>query len=347
MDIKISIIVPVYNAEKYLRECIDSLLCQTLKEVEFIFVDDGSTDESLDLLNEYKSHDSRIHVISQENNNAGVARNKGMDAAKGKYLMFLDSDDYFKPNLLHEAFHTAESKQAQIVVFEYYSFNETSGKIEKRRSGHFPKEMFCIEDLGICAFQICKAMPWNKIFLRQFIVDNKIRFQSIKRCNDKVFVFTALSCAKKVFHLNKRLLYYRYNNPTSLQGTRNRSREDFINSLVALKKELKNRDLLSDKLREIFAEYACMELKTGMRAPFSVQSIKNFYQCAKINLIPNVFDSEAEFIHDKTLENLFNSNNFEEYIVEEYQSQLLTSISKESIEYKIGRAMMYIPRKIR
>lgn len=92
--IKASIILPVYNVEKYLPRCLDSLLNQTLNELEFICIDDGSTDKSLDILRRYARKDSRFIIVTQENQGSGVARNKGLQLAKGKYIAFLDPDDW-------------------------------------------------------------------------------------------------------------------------------------------------------------------------------------------------------------------------------------------------------------
>ena len=97
---KVSVIVPVYNAERYLKQCVESILAQTLKNVEIIFVDDGSTDGSLEILKDYQAKDYRIRVISQENTGGGAARNRGMKEASGEYLCFLDADDYFEPAML-------------------------------------------------------------------------------------------------------------------------------------------------------------------------------------------------------------------------------------------------------
>lgn len=93
-NIKVSVIIPVYNSAQYLTKCIESMLNQTLKEIEIICVDDGSTDESLAIIKNYKKLDSRIKILTQENKYAGVARNNGMRIAKGEYLFFLDSDDF-------------------------------------------------------------------------------------------------------------------------------------------------------------------------------------------------------------------------------------------------------------
>ena len=97
-EIKVSVIIPVYNTENYLRECLDSVLAQTLREIEVICVDDGSTDNSLNILKEYQNKDTRIVVLTQENRSAGAARNYGLSIAKGKYLSFLDSDDFLIKN---------------------------------------------------------------------------------------------------------------------------------------------------------------------------------------------------------------------------------------------------------
>ena len=98
--IKVSVIIPVYNVEQYLRPCLDSVLNQTLKNIEIICIDDGSTDDSLKILMEYAEKDNRITILKQKNKGAGVARNYGMSIATGEYFLFLDSDDFFSETLL-------------------------------------------------------------------------------------------------------------------------------------------------------------------------------------------------------------------------------------------------------
>ena len=100
---KISVIIPVYNAEKYLEKCLDSILQQTFREIEVICGDDGSQDASKQILRRYASQDARVIVVEQKNMYAGVARNRGMELAKGKYLIFLDADDFFHPDMLRRA----------------------------------------------------------------------------------------------------------------------------------------------------------------------------------------------------------------------------------------------------
>ena len=128
MGTKVSVILPVYNVSDYLRQCMDSIVGQTLKDIEIICVDDGSTDDSLAILKEYEAKDQRVKVIQQANAGAGAARNKGLEIATGEYLSFLDSDDFFEPDMLEKAWSKAHETRAQVVVF--------------RSDGHFTRRSF-------------------------------------------------------------------------------------------------------------------------------------------------------------------------------------------------------------
>ena len=110
MSVKVSVILPVYNASDYLHQCMDSIVGQTLKDIEIICVDDGSTDNSLDILKEYEQKDKRVKVIQQKNAGAGAARNNGLSIATGEYLSFLDSDDFFEPDMLEKAYEKAKEE---------------------------------------------------------------------------------------------------------------------------------------------------------------------------------------------------------------------------------------------
>ena len=124
---KVSVIVPVYNAERYLKQCVESILAQTLKNVEIIFVDDGSTDGSLEILKDYQAKDYRIRVISQENTGGGAARNRGMKEASGEYLCFLDADDYFEPAMLERMSSKMDATGSDICVAKVRCWHEDLG----------------------------------------------------------------------------------------------------------------------------------------------------------------------------------------------------------------------------
>ena len=128
MEVKVSVIIPVYNVEKYLRECIDSILNQTLHELELICVDDGSTDGSLEILQTYEKKDNRVTVLTQHNQGAGAARNKGLQIAKGEYLSFLDADDFFAPGMLEEAYRKCKSVSADVCVYQVLRYDDTTKK---------------------------------------------------------------------------------------------------------------------------------------------------------------------------------------------------------------------------
>ena len=117
--VKVSVIIPVYNAQQYLKQCLDSICQQTLHEIEIICIDDGSTDDSLRILQEYTKKESRLQILTQKNQGAGAARNCGLRAAKGLYLSFLDADDFFEPNMLEEALNEIETYKADFICFRF------------------------------------------------------------------------------------------------------------------------------------------------------------------------------------------------------------------------------------
>ena len=123
---KVSIIIPVYNVEKYLKKCLDSVINQTLKDIEIICIDDGSTDSSYTILNEYAQKDNRFVILKQKNNGAGAARNKGIEIAKGEYLYFLDSDDFVDITLLEKAHTKIKENDCDICIFKNYFYNDNT-----------------------------------------------------------------------------------------------------------------------------------------------------------------------------------------------------------------------------
>ena len=160
---KLSIIIPVFNTdEKYLRECLDSVIRQTMQEIEIICVNDGSTDGSLDILNEYSKKDSRIIVIDKENAGVSVARNYGIDRASGEYIMFLDSDDYFLPEACQTVYETVCAENSDLGIF-----------------GHFTKKGKRIKPIPIANSNTFMDYinVWNKIFKTSFLRETILDFR--------------------------------------------------------------------------------------------------------------------------------------------------------------------------
>lgn len=234
----VSVIIPVYNAECFIGECIESLQAQVFDDFEILAVDNGSTDGSMSVLEDLACEDPRITVFSSEGN-AGVARNVGMENARGKYLLFLDADDFFAPELLRDAVGAAEAHHAQIVLFGGRRFDnekqEPLKKYEFLRTDLLPeKEVFSARDCGINFFQITTPAPWSKLFLREYVEEKKLKFQSLQNSNDLFFTMAALSVADRIVAVKEDLVRYRVNIQDSLQGSKSRNPLCFIEALSAL-----------------------------------------------------------------------------------------------------------------
>lgn len=221
---KVSVVIPVYNAQKYLRECLESVKNQSLKDIQVILVDDGSTDDSIRILEEYVQNDSRFLLIRQKNQYAGVARNNGLRVAKGEYICFFDADDYFEKTMLEEMYQTAITHNSDITICDVYLFDNISKTIQipswMLRDEYIPENMqtFSYQDMPERIFQLTTAAPWNKLYKKSFLDDLGLQFQGTKIHNDEYFVSMSMVLAKKISVVNNRLVYYRINNNESLQG---------------------------------------------------------------------------------------------------------------------------------
>ena len=205
-EIKVSVIMPVYNAETYLEEAIECLICQTLKEIEIICVDDGSTDRSLEILEEYSKRDDRIKILHQRNLYAGVARNNGLKQANGEFVIFLDSDDLFERGLLEKTYKQGKKVNADIVLFGGECFNVDNGE-HKERPDFLRKEyigdksVFSRKDIPEKIFNITTPCPWTKLYSRKFIEREKLQFQELQHTNDAFFVLLSLALANKITYI--------------------------------------------------------------------------------------------------------------------------------------------------
>jgi len=201
----VSIIIPVYNAASYLETTIKSLLNQTYKNIEIIFINDGSTDNSIDVINFYQKSLSNIKVVNQENCGPGEARNKGIELASGMYLMFLDADDVFEESCCMDAVNLIKSSHSDFVSFGA-NFIDHKGRIhssfsygdEVLRGGVILKSFLKGKKI--------KSVVWNKIYLKSFIDKFNIRFNSSKVNEDSLFVLKASAHAHKI-KISPKILY--------------------------------------------------------------------------------------------------------------------------------------------
>lgn len=258
-DIYVSVIIPIYNSEKYLRPCLDRVLSQTLSEIEVICINDGSTDASLSILQEYQEKDKRIKIINCEHRNAGAARNVGIDAAEGEYLSFLDSDDLFEKDMLECAYTTASDHQSDIVIWKSDSFDQNGNFSPMDWTIRDKKVRFnedtCFEAFKSNRFKAVMGWAWDKLFLRSFVLENQLRFQEIDSSNDLLFVYTSLLLAKRVFIIDRVMTHYRDDNIESISHRRDMTWECFYIAIHSLKKNLIARRLY-DLYKRDYLDYA-------------------------------------------------------------------------------------------
>ena len=245
---QISIIIPIYNAEQYIDKCINSLIEQEFKEIEIIAVDDGSTDTSILKLNEYASKDDRIKVISQENQGAGAARNNGMSIASGKYIHFLDVDDWITRDLYKVAYETAEKEQSEIVIFNYDTLDIQTNCMEGInvfRSKIIQGDLYTCDFYKMPRFFInSDVVPWNKLYRRSFVEDTGVKFDEIECANDRAFYYKTIMEAKIITLLPQMFMIYRIGNNSSLIGdTRLQKFECHFKSCKSTMEYSKNKSL--------------------------------------------------------------------------------------------------------
>lgn len=203
--IKYSFIVPMYNVEKYISQCIDSLLAQKYNNYEIIIIDDGSTDSSLSISKKYESKNKNIKVFSQENSGVSKARNRGLKEAKGEYIVFVDSDDYCSENLLTIIEQNINQNELLIYGYSKIYINKIENIVKKDSfETECSKEEYIILDDNIGGYIS------NKVFERRIIKENNIEFDTnIHYCEDLKFVCDYINKIKRIKYINKPLYYYR------------------------------------------------------------------------------------------------------------------------------------------
>ena len=256
---KVSVIVPIYNDENFIKQCITSIQNQTLKDIQIICVDDGSTDTTPAILEEMEKEDPRLLVLAQENQGAGAARNLGMQHAEGDFISFLDSDDVFDPCMMERMVEKAEKERLDIVVCRADRFQSDSGSREPMDwsihedwlPDHSP---FNSLDIKWNFFETFVWWPWDKLFRRDFLNRTGLHFQSLRTTNDLFFTAAAMLLARRIAVLDKILVHQRVGIPSSLSSTREESWDNFYKALIKLRTFMKARRIY-DRFEQDFINY--------------------------------------------------------------------------------------------
>ncbi|MBR4227264.1 MAG: glycosyltransferase [Candidatus Methanomethylophilaceae archaeon] len=218
----LSVIIPVYNSSDYLRQCLDSVSAQTLESLQVICIDDGSTDGSDKIIEEYAAEDPRFELVRQSNLGAGAARNRGILISTGKYIHFLDSDDWLEPDAYEKAVDILESTCCDSCFFQKYVYDNETG--EETIDVHAFKDDDHITsfDINPRFFIRSPVVPWNKVTRRSVIARYGIRYDEIPCANDRTFYFDLIRRCRSIVVCREPLIHYRVNNSCSTVGT-NRS----------------------------------------------------------------------------------------------------------------------------
>ena len=317
---KVSVIIPVYNAQKYLKEALDSVLNQSLKSIEVICIDDGSIDNSFNILNEYSLKDNRIKIFKQENKGAGAARNFALNQSKGKYIYFMDADDILDTNALKQFYKISEENSLDFLIFQAINYNE-----EKSTYYNIPiylmddlinDKVFSFDELDDNIFKI-NVTAWSKFYNKDYLLKIGAIFPEGVIFEDNLFFWKTMFHAKRILFYKKCLYIHRIHLKSSTRLCDERFIDTIkINNLIVqefinegyfdkYKKELFNKKVMLTSVRyrtvhEDFKKY------------FYEKIVEDFTKILNHEYYDDFRDSLGE-INTFRFENAILSKNFKEY----------------------------------
>ncbi len=229
---KISVIMPVYNVENYLDTAIESVINQTFSDIEIICINDGSTDHSLDILKNYAQKDYRIKIIDQQNQGVSAARNTGVEAASGEYIMFLDPDDTYCLSLCAKVFEKIKNENPDIIIWGHNKINNID---VVARNCNCNKLNYLLHQKKVSTEYIIRLQVyiWDKAFKKTFLSKNNIKFPTeIKQAEDVIFCLLSFYANPKYTYIPEALYFYNYKRPNSLTA---KTQNNISNDLIAYK----------------------------------------------------------------------------------------------------------------
>lgn len=364
--VKVSVIIPVYNVQKYLRQCMDSVIGQTLRDLEIICVDDGSTDESGKILDEYAGKDHRVRVIHKENTGYGHSMNVGFSAARGEYIGILESDDYADADMFESLYRIARENALDVVKSSFYFYysvpkekNEKQEIVSKILAGKtICPSTFFESKMEMVEFYNIKPTIWSSIYRNEFIRENKIQFLETPGASyqDAGFSFKVMALAKRVQLLQQAYVHYRQDNENSSVNSKGKvfcvcdeykemhrfldshpvekGRLEYVLQRIKYDSYMWNYERIDGKYKYIFLERAAAEFKEGLADGSINKEYFEWYKWDNLNLIAR---DPAQFHTDKALnarmENLHWKKEYDRI--------------SHSLTYRIGNAVTILPRLIR
>jgi glycosyltransferase involved in cell wall biosynthesis len=356
----VSVIIPIYNVEKYLQTCLESLVNQTLAEIEIICVNDGSTDKSLEILEEFAQKDERIKIISKKNEGIGAARKTGLDVVSGQFIAFLDSDDWLKPEALEELYKNAISNNSDLVMFDLLRYDENYDHLNseagidlesffKNEKINFENFIFTYRDIK--PYLLNKSFaPWTKLYKTSLLKNyDDFYFPKHTTKEDVPFHVQIMLRAEKISYCPKKLYIYRISNIESISNVSSASRKVFDTfQIIKRVEDILNENKKTDEFRYEFVTFKISQLIHWMKK-CNVNFKKEFFDQTKKEF--EIMDLSSDDMNELNnivrykYKNIMESKSFKEYellekifiLKSDYDYTLknqYNELSKEIVYYK-------------
>ena len=244
---KVSVIVPIYNVEQYLLVCLDSIVRQTLKDIEIILVNDGSTDGSLQIAESFAAEDKRVHLVSQKNAGQAVARNVGLEMAVGEYVVFIDSDDWIEPEMLEILYQHITAENSDIAQCRF-QFDNPKKRTQTLYGREFTSNILIAPDVLRDALLVRNILvaPWAKIFSRKFLVDHDLKFESGIVNEDTLFTLLLACSAKRVSFVNDVLYHAIEREGSTSRSSYERLCRDMVTALEKAREHMEKKGIFHE-----------------------------------------------------------------------------------------------------
>jgi len=354
---KVSVIIPVYNVEKYLKKCLDSVINHTLTDIEIICINDGSTDGSAEILQQYAQKDERVRIINKANSGYGDSMNKGLDAAQGEYIGFVESDDYIKPDMYETLYKVAKDNDIEVLKSDFYSFVGDGelyhNKLDKTDK-YYNRIIDISEDFTPFRFHM---YTWSGIYNREFLNKHNIRHNTTPGASyqDNGFWFQTFIYSKRLYFYNKPFYCYRRDNENSSVNNEKKVytmkyEYDFIQGLLEKSPEL-YRKYIGVCLQRRFSSYVVTYNRIAKRfkKTFYNRMVEEFRGYEKQGLIDYDVFSKREA---KQLQNilkhpkifyLFNNRQISGFRAHEY----IFALKNEMINGTVYKTVVILGLKLR
>ncbi|WP_157151027.1 glycosyltransferase family 2 protein [Brachyspira sp. SAP_772] len=341
--IKVSVVVPIYNVENYLEKCLDTIINQTLKEIEIICIDDCGKDNSVNILREYAKKDNRIKIIShKENKGLGIARNTGIKEAKGEYISFIDSDDFISKDFLYNLYNTAKKYDSDIVNtlnIKFYENKKSRKFLYTFKQREFESTWNLNDIENFYSKQAVTPYVWNKLYKTSFLLENNLYFMDIKLgIEDADFTIRLMAHKPKISFNNASIYYYRQRKDSlsSKYTFQQASSSSMFNAIIHMNNALKYyEENYPELLDEIYLKilipitnfYRASSEKTKLDA---YESLKDFYK--KIHVEENKINKKNDTENIDFIEYLSikKSKNYDEYLFNSYLLNKVYHVEKET-----------------